>query len=248
MDVGLKWVFVGAVPSGAQRPLLCLRGRKYTLCVAAGHPVRVLKRMAADFNAYRTVVNNGTPYSVERAIEQLESIGKRNGITQGAVRLLQRAREELDTLRTAQLEELDEDSFQDEEEESTMTSETPANQATQTTDDDNNRKETTVTKAKKKSGAAAKPSAKAKATAAKKPARVSAAKLPKTKSSGSTPFRAGTAKEKAFLEYKAQAKVFEALEHGEKKAWAERLAKKLGLSAGTVSSWISGQFRKALSP
>jgi hypothetical protein len=75
---------------------------------------------------------------------------------------------------------------------------------------------------------------------------VSAASLPKRASKGETPFRAGTAKEKAFLAFKADAERVQAMDRDKRKEWASKLAGKLGLSAGTVASWVSGQFAKAL--
>jgi len=72
------------------------------------------------------------------------------------------------------------------------------------------------------------------------------AKLPKAKSGGVTPFRAGTGKEKAFLVYKEEAKEYAQLDKAKRKAWCERLAKKLDLSPTTIASWIGGQFSSAL--
>jgi hypothetical protein len=61
-----------------------------------------------------------------------------------------------------------------------------------------------------------------------------------------TTFREGTAKAKAFAEFKAKHKEYDALACGGKKEWQEALAKNLKLSAATVASWCGGQFRAAL--
>ena len=218
---------------GGQQPSLCLRGRKHMLCVTAGHPVRVLKRDASDFDKLRKVRKGEVEYPVVDAIAKFRDIGERNGITQGALKLLALAEEWLaSTASDVQLD--NEDEFENEEE-TTMTENVNPTESTTT----NTEKETAnVTKSKKTA------TKKAKAPKVKRMAAPKAKKVPKAK--GPTPFRPGTAKEKAFIEYKAHRKEYEALEHGAKKEWAQKLAKRLDLSPATVSSWIGGQFKKAL--
>lgn len=112
MELAVKWVWQEVKHKGipieaGQKPALCFRRLKYMLAVCAGYPVRVLKRPVKDFDKCRDAMYEGKVYSVARAVEQLERIGDKNGITEKARKLLQRAKEGLN--------DIDEDEFQDEE-------------------------------------------------------------------------------------------------------------------------------------
>ena len=137
-----------------QQPSLCIKGSKHMLCVAAGHPVRVIKRDAPDFDRLRPVYYHGKAYTVERAVEQFNDIASRNGITQGARKLLERAANERGST------ELDEDAFENEEE--LTVNSTNDSQTTSATADS----ATTKPKVEKKAKAA-KPKAEKKAKVAK---------------------------------------------------------------------------------
>jgi hypothetical protein len=112
-NVAVKWVYqqVRGMDAG-QKPSLCFRGRKWALCVIAAHPVRVVKRLADDFDKYRQVYNTSgiekVPYSVRDAAQRLTEIAGRCGVTRGAKTLLDRA-----LAGTASID--DEETFQDEE-------------------------------------------------------------------------------------------------------------------------------------
>ncbi len=115
MEVRLLWVYqsfrkgLQAPVEGGQRPTLCFKGHTNMLGLSVGYPVRVIKRPVRDFDTLR-IVMNGTkePYKIEHAVEKLRVIATRNGITQGASKLLDRA-----LLAAA---EIDEEQFNDEEE------------------------------------------------------------------------------------------------------------------------------------
>ena len=125
MDVGVKWIYQQArLPGGGkieagQKPALCLRGRVHMLCVAAGHPVRALKRPAADFPKMRDVVKYDSANMplwlcpVTEAVETLRGIGKRCGITRAAEQLLNRALRCSVGAEDATID--DEEAFEDEE-------------------------------------------------------------------------------------------------------------------------------------
>jgi hypothetical protein len=211
-----------------QKPSLCFKGRKHMYCVAAGYPVRVIKREVKDFDRLREVRKGANEYPVDAAIDQFRAIARRCGITKGAEAVLVRA--ENAALNTEEIE----DSLTNEED-LTMMTENPApvtGEATTTTT--TTTKETKVTKPKATKKAAPKKSAPKKA----------APKAAKAK--GPTPFRVGTMKEKAFIEFKASKKAYDALAHGEKTEWCTKLAKKLGASVNTVKSWVGGQFTREL--
>src|ERR1039458_5802329 len=74
-----------------QKPSLCFKSRKWMVCVGAGHPVRVLKRPAKDFETLRPVFYGAGEYPVTKAIETLREIAGRNGITKGAQLILDKA-------------------------------------------------------------------------------------------------------------------------------------------------------------
>lgn len=216
-----------------QKPSLCFRGRKHMFCVAAGHPVRVLKRDATDFDRLRLVQKSGEEYPIDDAVKQFRKIAGRHGITVSAEAVLQRAEN-----NTLQINESLEESLTNEEEEFTTMSESP--NATTTASSTTNGKEATTMSKK----ATKKPGMKA-VKARSKSKSNGKTRAPKAK--GPTPFRAGTMKEKAFLAFKAAKKEYDGLEHGGKKEWCEALAKKLGASGNTVKSWVGGQFTKELS-
>lgn len=250
MDTAVKWIYQqqrvrkgsSIMIDAGQKPALCFRGHKYMLCVAAGYPVRVLKRPVADFTRCRDVMHgaDGKNYPVMQAAQRLVEIGQRNTITEGARRLLERALQ-------GGGEDIDEEAFQDEEELTMLSNENPAPTDGADDSDDINAatsgEEKTMTttkpKGKGKGATTTKPKAKGKAPAK---AKANGAAKPK----GETPFRPGTAKEKAFLLYKAYRKDYEELAKGEKGAWCEKQAEKLGIAAGTMKSWIGGPFSKAL--
>jgi len=266
MDMAVKWVFQAVSVHGrpveaGQKPCLCFKGRKYMLAIGAAYPLRVFKRPVTDFTRLRDVRRaDGSVHAVSDAARTLRGMVKAHGITQGAERLLAYAEE---VTAGAQAPVVDDESFNDEENlVMSARNETPAQETVpggQAETDANNtaaeggEKETTVTKKKpaaKAKTTTKKPAAKAPVkspvkakTTTKKPA----AKAPaKAKVVGDTPFRPGTAKESAFKEYKAKRKTYDALERGGKREWCDALAKKLGIGSGTISSWINGQFRKAL--
>ena len=265
MKAKLRWVFQRAQETGggAQKPSLCFEGRKWALCVVAGHPVRVLKRPLPDVlraRAVRESQPDGPEYPVERAAERLWEIGSRNGITHAAASLLRQVLE-----AEGASTEVDEEAIEDEENlemtkpENTAPVGEQAETPVTTTDGNTPKGDATMSSKSKATKAKAKaPATKAtkatkvtKATKTKAPAkerkpRVSHAKLPKRATEGPTPFRAGTAKEKAFLAYKEQAKKYVDLDKEGKSAWVEKTAGKLGVSPGTLRSWISGQFDVAL--
>lgn len=266
MAVAIKWVYqanathTGNHVQAGQKPSLCVRLKKHMLCVAAGYPVRVVVRPAADFDAYRTVVQDGMPYSVPAAVDRLERIGHTNGITVGASRLLEAVKQWMTDPDS--LGRIDESEFNNEEEMNEMVkNETNTQPEAQTSAEGAaTSAPTTSAKAKGSKKVASKPAASkpgkmqrailaaTKPTDAKpaKEPKASGAKLPKRESKGETPFRAGTAKEKAYLAFKADAARVQAMDRDKRKEWATKLAAKLGLSAGTVASWVSGQFAKAL--
>lgn len=61
-----------------------------------------------------------------------------------------------------------------------------------------------------------------------------------------TPFRPGTAKEKAYGLFAKYQKTYNKLERGGKGEWIEKTAKALGVEKTTLASWIGGQFKAAL--
>lgn len=74
-----------------EKPALCLRGRKYTHCVVIDFPVRVLKKTIRDFDLARDTIYKGSSYPVKLMVSHLRDIGKRNGITVGAQKVLDAA-------------------------------------------------------------------------------------------------------------------------------------------------------------
>lgn len=172
----MRWVYQqvkyrGTQLEAGQRPALCVRGRKHALCVAVGHPVRVLKRPVDAYDHYRPVLvtppiaggkptptkespAGEAPYPVEQAVEQFRAIAAKNGATTGALRLLERASA---WAKSPQSETtIDEDEYHDEEEMLKMENATPAPAATP---DATTSKEKPV-KSKSKPAKAKKPAAK----------------------------------------------------------------------------------------
>lgn len=244
-NFSVRWVYQqvkvkkngGYKMEAGQKPCLCFRGRKFALCIGAGYPVRVLKRPVADFDKYRVVQTmavfdgpipkgeqpQGHNYPVAKAVEQLQALVASHGITAGAARILDRA-------ASSQQSGINEDEYEDEE--TTMIEdETPASAGDEAT--------TTPAKSAKEKTVSRKTTRKAKATK-----KAGKAKAPKVK--GPTPFRVGTAKEAAFIAYKGARKEYEGLAKGDKGAWIDKQAKKLGVTSGTLRSWIGGAFAKAL--
>jgi hypothetical protein len=255
VNIAVKWIYQivrdnhGIPLEAGQKPALCLQGRKHMLCVAAGHPVRVLKRKAADFDAARSVIHKDGGYSIDRAVEQLTDIGKRNGITKGAAALLQRARDEQSRLT------INEDEFDNEEDiVSTRTTEKVANEVAQTIDTNDNSGDTsegvdtptttseeTATMATTKKGA--RKSGKAKTKAAAKP--VKAKTKAAAKSNGGGKKRGGLIA-KAVPYMREEIKKLggaKALERGDLKALFERTAEKFGMSPITCSIQYNRQIR-----
>lgn len=251
MQIAVKWIYqsvkdrAGIPVEAGQKPTLCFRGHKHMLCVAAGHPVRVLKRKASDFDTYRDVMKaNKQPISVAEAVEQLEGLiegGKygtkiAHGVTIGARKLLDRAKAAITGEGTA--DEINEDEFNNEEE-MEMRNESPAPVADGTSPESVTGDAAVAPKVKKKGkGKENVMAAKAKKSSAKKSN--GAAKV-KT-----TPFREGSKKLGAFLEFKSFAKDYAKLERGGKGEWAEKQAKKHGVEVTTMKSWIGGDFASAL--
>lgn len=175
MEMGVRWVYQAVrgpskmkVEAG-QKPSLCFKGREHMLCVAAAHPVRVFKRPVRDFLVLRRVTRaDGSEYTVLDAAHQLQEIGRRNGITIGAAKLLECALNDG--------VQIDESRFNDEEEMTTMetvpsegtTEGAPAAVPEETSNEAGEQKDTPVRKAKP---------AKAKA----KPARTKETKAKETK-------------------------------------------------------------------
>jgi len=93
-DIAVLWIYQEVIgPRGeqleaGQKPALCFRGTKHMLCVVAGHPVRVLKRSAKEFDKARRVLQNGEEYPAEKAQTTLLDVAARNGATEQAQRLL----------------------------------------------------------------------------------------------------------------------------------------------------------------
>jgi hypothetical protein len=122
----MKWIYQevhdakGIAIEAGQKPALCFRGRKYMICIAAGHPVRVLKRAVKDFDKARVVMMGKREYPLDKAIKQFTDIGERNGITEAAKKLLARVNGN----------GVNENEFQDEEGVTTMASETKATETT----------------------------------------------------------------------------------------------------------------------
>ena len=150
----------GRMVESGQKPSLCVKGRKHMMCVAAGHPVRILKRDAKDFDKYRRVMDGKDDYPVDKAVRRFNDIATRCGITEGAKKLLVLAESEAGEF------EVDESQFENEETVDMPNEETAAPVAGE---ENSTTKETKVSKKKatKKAPAKTKAPAKAKAKTAK---------------------------------------------------------------------------------
>jgi hypothetical protein len=146
-----------------QKPSLCFKGRKHMLCVAAGHPVRVLVREAKDFDRLRVVMRDKAPYAPLDAAKKFDEIGRRCGITVAARKILDRVKHDL-----SGTDDLDEDQFTNEEDTAMVTDDEAKTDGQGA--EDKQTKETKVSKTKK----AKKPVAKK--PVAKKPAKTGATK------------------------------------------------------------------------
>ena len=248
MKIGMRWVFQqithhGVAMEAGQKPCLCFKGRKHMLAIAIGHPVRVIKRVAADFDKLRVVQQNGVEYTLPRAIEQYTSIISRNGATMGAQRLLQMARDRAAGTEVADM--ADEDEFTNEEDLTMAKPENPnpvpegTEGESATTTEPTTTKEKEVTKAKKK--AAAKPAPKAKAAKAKtKPTAAKAKPAGKPMKSvevrkGAPRLREGSTVAKAYDWWKEQLLKHDdpkSLDRGVRKDICERMNAKFGIKSG----------------
>lgn len=214
MSNEFKVLYVHQERTQLQKPALCLKGRKYMLCVMADYPVHLVKRPVELFGKCRTVPYRDGIYPIPQAVEQFMQIGARNGITKAAQTVLERAKANgVDTTH------IDEDAI-DDEESLTMKSETetgtPATDET-TTDSTNTNQETKVTAKKTK-------------TKAKKPAAKKLAGAKKDKG----PSRISKAVEFMKEEVKKEGGQ-KSLERGWRKELFERTAKKFDLSPITCS-------------
>lgn len=222
MRVGVKWVYQQIVTDGergeaGQKPALCLQGRKHLLCVVAAHPVRVIKRAAADFDRYRDVTMNGGEYSAARAVKQLLDIAAKNGITKGAAALL-------DRIKANDGQDIDEESYNDEEQLS-MNPEKPSQETTDNSETSTNGQTTEETTMSTKKGKKSKGKAVAKA-----------------KSNGSAPKGKRVKGESRIAKAVAYMKEQVAKEGGQKsleRGWRKELfaktAEKFGLAESTCS-------------
>lgn len=255
MEIGVRWVYQqvkdkrGVVLEAGQKPALCFKARKFMLCVTAGHPVRILKRLATDMEKCRMVTYEGGEYTIARAVQQFEQIGARNGITAGAQKLLQRA--------VDMVEELDENEFNDEEDiamKSEKTAEEVATNLTQegeggdtgavestNTTEDSNMTSTSTTTPKAKRVRKDKPAAKsaAKKTVKAKSNGNGAAKKPYIPSADSK-----MGKAVAFMRQEIkEAGGVNKLERGFLKDLFERTAKKTGCAVATAQTQYNAQIR-----
>lgn len=265
MEVAMRWVYqqvkdkYGTPLEAGQKPSLCFKGRKNMLCVAAGHPVRVFKRPARDFDACRQVsMSSGGEYPIERAVLQFQQIAQRNGITEGARKLLQRAAEMAD--------DINEDDFNDEEELMMKTTEKPAAEVdtAEATGDtspavETNETSETPTKQETSDMATATSSATKKTRARKdKPAGKKAA-APKVKRAAKSNGANGAKKERKPYTPSPESRIGKAvaymrdeikkaggmskLERGFLKELFEKTSKKIGVAKATCSTQYNAQIR-----
>ncbi len=113
MKPRVKWIYQESIYHGVrtqsgQKPTLCFKGTKHMVGVAAGPHVRILKRAVKDFTECRDVLKGTGTYPTTEAAKMLAEVGTRNGITDGAMRLIQLALADCD-------QDIDEDEFEDEE-------------------------------------------------------------------------------------------------------------------------------------
>lgn len=226
-SIGVKWVYQtenlhGRPVEAGQKPSLCFRGREYMLCVAVGPPVRVLKRPVADFDVLRPVMLDEGEYPVSKAIETLQEIASRTGITLGASRLLDRAVERASI-------ESDEDQFNNEEDqEEEMRNEKPAEEVTA----DSGESETQTEAATSAQETTVKKTTKSKK--AKTPAKAVAKVKAKTKRSNGADGPSACTQACDFMrsEVKKEGGA-KSLERGFLKELFEKTGKKFGLKAST---------------
>lgn len=260
MEIAVRWVYQavkdkhGITLEAGQKPALCFKGRKFMLCVTAGHPVRVLKRPVEDLDKCRMVIYEGGEYSIARAVEQFALLGERNGMTEKARQLLARA--------TSMVDDFDETEYNDEED-MTMriigekTAEEVTGELTQgdnagdttssdtnTTTEENN---TMATKAKTKRGKKDKPAGSPKAVKTKAPKKTAAPKGPKVKKDKKDYVPSPESKiGKAIAFMKVEIKEaggMSKLDRGFLKTLFERTAKKTGVAVATAQTQYNRQIR-----
>lgn len=272
----VRWLYTS--DTNQQRPALCMIHEGKTLCVQAGAIVRVIVRDGKEFIGMRQASHNGGAYPVKKAVDNLDKIGRRIGITNSAKALL-------DAIAANDVSLLKGLIFKDEEGQTTMLNDDNADQNNETTaaaaegepqkrklpppskkkpapasaesnNDDNDdqatkaKKETTV----KKTNTAKKPAPKSKATAkksapkstAKPAAKKAAPKATKKAEAGEGGFRAGSNMEKGFIAYKNDRAKYQKFERGDKQAWAQKLADKLGTTLNSVRTMISKNWEPLL--
>lgn len=210
----------GTKMEAGQKPSLCVKGRKYIVCVSAGHPVRVVKRDVSDFNKLRHVAapaDKTKDYDIDKAVAAFERMAQTNGITKGAQELLDLIKSNSGDLREEELQNEEDQEMR--ETEKTAVDETPAAGDS----------ETASTTTNEETNVAAKKKAKSKTAKAAKPVK-------KDK---------GPSKISQAVEYmKAEIKKTggqKALEKGDRKALFEKTAKKFGLAEGTCATQYNKQ-------
>lgn len=239
--IGVKWVYqlnaakVGDKMQAGQKPSLCIQTRAHTVCVAAGHPVRVVIRPAEEFALARDVAHpaTGQTYPVPDAIRRLEESAQSSGITPDAARLLSIAKAWV--VDPASLFKVDTQHFSNEEEMNEMNAETN-NTAPKTFDPIP--PPTLATKPPKGASKARKVVLKGKTKgspvkASKAPKKPTKPKAPKT-----SPYRPGGTREKAYEAFLSEAKAVVAMDPPKRKEWAGRLARKLGLVPITAETYV----------
>lgn len=274
MDAAVKWLY--AADTEQQRPALCIIHENNTLCVQAGRVVRVILRPAKDHMGMRNVMSGNAPYPVSKAAAKLREVGQRIGITGAARVLLDAIEADdealLEDTSFTDEEEItmldDDENDENNEEGSEEAAEAPQakpkrklppprkpelasskamrdgakKQAAAAAAKDDNKTVTTPVKGKKETIVATKKNVKAKA---KVKAKVSAAPK-KATTPGEGGFRAGSNMEKGFIAYKAARKEYQGFERGDKQAWAQKLADKLGTTLNSVRTMISKNWEPLL--
>lgn len=257
MEIAVRWVYQavkdkhGITLEAGQKPALCFKGRKFMLCVTAGHPVKVLKRPVEDLDKCRMVTYEGGEYSIARAVEQFALLGDRNGMTEKAKQLLARA--------TTMVDDLDEDEYTDEEDmtmriigeknadevtgeltQGDNAGNTTSSDTNSTTVQENNTVATKTTKAKAKRVKKDKPAGSPKAVKTKAPKKTAAPKGPKVKKDKKDYVPSPESKiGKAIAFMKAEIKEAggaSKLERGWLKDLFERTAKKIGVAVATAQT------------
>lgn len=229
--VAVKWIHQkGALNIGGrmlpgQRPSLCIRTPKHTYCVAVGPPVRALVRPAQEFD----IARDGGGAHVLGTVWCLEELGGRVGITPAAFELLSVAKAWVDN--PASLSRVDLSHIINEEEFHEMNAETNIVALAKTADPilssgrASSKPSKRTAKASKAGGKKAKPKQSAGAKKAK-PA----------KSAEGVSYRG--ARLKVYEAFQASAKTVLDMEPAKRKAWAHKLASKLGVANITVEDYI----------